>query len=122
MSSKDSCNDLESSNRSPIERSTCAKQGLKQLENQASKLLTLTEEQALLLEVLEEAGIDSDDGLEDTGDCANCHRQPEKGLEIKKCARCHVARYCSKKCQKEDWSFHGFACDLVAKRIATITS
>ena len=120
VSSKDSC--LESSDRSPIERSTCVKQGLKHLENQASENLSLAEEQAILLEALEEAGIDSDDDLDDTGDCANCHRQPEKGLEIKKCTRCRITRYCSKECQKKDWSFHWFACDLVAKRIATITS
>ena len=124
VSSKDSCKDLESSDRSPIERSTCVKQGLKHLENQASENLSLAEEQAILLEALEEAGIDSDDDLmlDDTGDCENCHRQPEKGLEIKKCSRCRITRYCSKECQKKDWSFHRFACDLVAKRIATITS
>ena len=57
---------------------------LKHLENQASEHLSLIEEQALLLEALEEAGIDSDDDLEDTGDCANCHRQPEKGLKTNK--------------------------------------
>ena len=98
MSSNDSCNDLESSDRSPIERSTCVTQGLKHLENQASEHLSLAEEQAILLEALEEAGIDSDDDLEDTGDYANCHHQPEKGLEIKKCTRCRIMRYCSKKC------------------------
>ena len=97
--SKDSCKDLESSDRSPIERLTCVKQGLKHLENQASENLSLAEEQAILLEVLEKAGIDSDDDLEDAGECANCHRQPEKGLEIKKCTRCRITRYCSKKCQ-----------------------
>ena len=122
VSSKDSCKDLESSDRSPTERSTCVKQGLKHLKNQASEHLSLAEEQALLLEVLIEVGIDSDDDLEDTGDCANCHRQPETRLEIKKYTRCRITRYCSKECQKKDWSFHRFACDLVAKRIATITS
>ena len=66
--------------------STGLKQGLKHLENQASENLSLVEERAILLEVLEEAGIDSDDDLEDAGDCANCHRQPEKELEIKKSA------------------------------------
>ena len=121
VSSKDSCKDLESSDRSPIERSTCVKQGLKHLKNQASENLSLAEEQAILLEVLEEAGIDNDDDLGDAGECANCHRQPVKGIEIKKCTRCRTTRYCSKECQKKDWSFHRFACDLVAKRIATIT-
>ena len=122
VSSKDSCKDLESSDGSPIERSTCVKQELKHLENQASEHLSLAEEQAILLEALEEAGIDSDDDLQDVGGCANCHRQPEKGLEIKKCTRCRITRYCDKECQKKDWSFHRFECDEVAKRIATITS
>ena len=122
VSSKDSCNDLESSDRSPSIRSSCKKQGLKHLENQASEHLSLAEEHALFLEILEEKGIDSDDDLEDSGDCANCHRQPEKGLEIKKCTRCRVTSYCSKKCQKADWSFQRFTCDLVVKRVATITS
>ena len=67
VSSKDSCKDLESSDQSSIERSTCVKQGLKHLESQASENLSLAEEQAILLEVLEEAGIDSDDDLEDAG-------------------------------------------------------
>ena len=119
MSSKDNCKDLESSDRSSIERSTCVKQGLKHLENQASENLSLAEERAIFLEVLEEAGIDSDNNLQDAGECANCHRQPEKGLEIKKCTRCRITRYCSNECQKKDWLFHRFTCDLVAKRIAT---
>ena len=122
VSSKDSCKDLESSDRSSIERSTCVKQGLKHFENQASENLSLAEERAILLEVLEETSIGSDDDLQDAGECANCHRQPEKGLEIKKCTRCRITRYCSKECHKKDWSFHCFACDLVAKQIATITS
>ena len=95
--------------------------GAEAFGNQASENLSLAEEQAILLEVLEEAGIDSDDDLEDV-ECANCHRQPEKGLEIKKCTWCRITRYCSKECQKKDWLFHRFACDLVAKQIATITS
>ena len=122
MSSKDSCKDLETSDLSSNESSTCVKQGLKHLKNQASENLSLAEERAILLEVLEEAGIYSDDDLEDAGECANCHRQPEKGLEIKKCTRCRITRYCSKDCQKKDWSFHRFAWDFVAKGIATITS
>ena len=76
VSFKDSCNDLETSDRSPSIRSTCEKQSLKHLENQASEHPSLAEEHALLLEILEEKGIDSYDDLEDTGDYANCHRQP----------------------------------------------
>ena len=71
VSSKDSCNDLESSNRSPSIRSTSEKQGLKHLDNQASNHLSLAEEQALLRDSLEETDIDTDDDLE-----AYCHRKP----------------------------------------------
>ena len=78
MSSKDSCIDLESSNQSPSKRSSSEKQGPKHLDNQASEHLSLAEEQALLLEFLEETDIDSDDDPEDTGDCANCRHKPEK--------------------------------------------
>ena len=118
MSSKDSCNDLESSNRSPSKRSSSEKQEPKHLDNQASEHLS-AEEQALLREILEETDIDSDD-LEDTGDCAYCHHKPEKRCRTKKCSRCRVTHYCSVNCQKEDWAFHRFACAVVAKRAAII--
>ena len=78
VSSKDSCTDLESSNRSPSKRSSSEKQGPKHLDNQASEHLSLAKEQALLREFLEETDVDSDDDLEDTGDCAYCHHKPEK--------------------------------------------
>ena len=67
-------------------RPTSEKQWLKHLDNQASEHLSLAEEQALLREILEETDIDSDDNLEDTGDCAYCHHKPEKGVELKKCS------------------------------------
>ena len=94
MSSKDSCNDLESSNWSSSE-----KQGPKHLDNQASEHLSLAEEQALLREFLEETDIDSDDDLEDTVDCAYFHHKPKKGVELKMCSRCRNAHYCSVNCQ-----------------------
>ena len=102
VSSKDSCTDLESSNRSPSKRSSSEKQGPKHSDNQASEHLSvsLAEEQALLREFLEETDNDSDDDLEDTGDCAYCHHKPEKGVELKKCSRCRVFHYCSVNCKK----------------------
>ena len=101
-------------------RSTDEKQWLKHLDNQASDHLSLAEEPALLLKILEEfKDIDSDDDLEDTSDSAHCHRKPEKGLELKKCSRCHVTCHCSINCQREGWAFHRFACSVVAKRAAT---
>ena len=54
MSYKGICNNLESSDRSLSMRSTNEKQGLKHLDNQASDHLSLAEEQALLLKILEE--------------------------------------------------------------------
>ena len=120
VSSKDGWTDLESSNRSPIsKRSSSEKQEPKPLDNQASEHLSLAEEQALLREFLEETDVDSDDELEDTGDCAYCHHKPEKGVELKKCSRCRVTHYCSVNCQKDDWAFHRFACWVVVKRAAT---
>ena len=111
VSSKDTCNDLESSNRSPSKRSSSEKQGPKHLDNQASEHLSLAEEQALLREILEE----TDDDQMDIGDC---HHKPEKGVELKKCSRCRVTHSCSVNCQKTDWAFHRFACAVVAKRAA----
>ena len=114
VSSKDSCNDLESPNRSPCKRSTSEKQGPKHWDNQASENQSLAEEQALLREILEKTDIDSEDDLEDTGYCAYCHHKPEKGAELKMCSRCRVTHYCSVNCQIKDWAFHRFACAVVA--------
>ena len=119
VSSKDSCNDLESSNRSPSKTSSREKQ--EHFDNQASEHMSLAEGQALLQEFLEETDIDKDDDLEDTGDCAYCHHKPEKGVELKKCSRCRVnlsTHCCSVNCQKDNWAFHRFACAVVAKRAA----
>ena len=116
--SNDSYNDLESSTRSPSKRSTSEKQVLKHLDNQASEHLSLADEQALLREILEETDIESDDDLKDTVDCAYCHHNPEKGVELKKCSR-SVTHYCSANCQREDWAFHRFACAVVAHQTLT---
>lgn len=43
--------------------------------------------------------------------CLNCAKEPEiHGVELKKCMRCHISRYCSKACQKKDWKFHKLYC------------
>ena len=105
---------MKLSNRSPSVRSTSEKQGLKHLDNQASNNLSLAEEQALLWEILEERDNDSDDDLEDTGDCAYYLRKPEKGVELKKCSKCHVTHYCSVGYQRGDCVFHRLACSVIA--------
>ena len=93
------------------------------LESQASGFTlsagSLEEEQAIIQDFA--ANLDSDDDFSDTGVCANCNREPPKGIELKRCARCHITRYCSIDCQRKDWGFHKFACSVVAKRALTKT-
>lgn len=36
--------------------------------------------------------------------CDACGKQESSELKLKKCGRCHVARYCSSKCQTKDWT------------------
>jgi len=40
--------------------------------------------------------------------CACCSKQEDKstGIRLSSCARCRHVRYCSKECQREDWSDH----------------
>jgi hypothetical protein len=40
--------------------------------------------------------------LYDLEACARCHL-PQPGF---RCGKCHLARYCSRDCQKEDWNRH----------------
>ncbi|KAF8190366.1 hypothetical protein K438DRAFT_923652 [Mycena galopus ATCC 62051] len=44
--------------------------------------------------------------------CATCHKPETQDLKHSKCARCHKAAYCSKECQKRDWSAHKQTCEL----------
>ena len=90
--------------------------------NYFSNHLSLAEEQALLREILEETDIDSDDDLEETGDCAYCHRKIEKCVELKKCSLCRITHYCSVNCQREDWEFDRLACSVIVERAKTITT
>jgi hypothetical protein len=39
--------------------------------------------------------------------CVMC---PAQGSDMKYCARCRIARYCSAECQKADWSHHKHIC------------
>jgi len=42
--------------------------------------------------------------------CSFCHLQPPKDKLFSKCNRCRQASYCSRKCQKNDWSKHKETC------------
>lgn len=47
--------------------------------------------------------------------CSFCDRLPMPGDEpFKRCAQCHVAKYCSVDCQKWAWSKHRAECKTVA--------
>ena len=95
--------DQETADHSLLEPSSSTSH-LTHLESQASgaSLLaaSLEEEQAILQDFA--ANLYSDDDFSDTGLCANCNREPPKGNELKRCARCHITRYCSIDCQRKD--------------------
>jgi hypothetical protein len=40
-----------------------------------------------------------------------CCRQCDQGQGMR-CGKCHVVRYCSRECQREDWPTHRLFCDL----------
>ena len=79
-------------------------------------------ERAILRKFLDTVNTDSEDSDDDLSSvhCASCKRLPEKGEELKRCLRCHIARYFSVQCQRKDWDFHRFACSVVAKRSDTV--
>ena len=43
---------------------------------------------------------------------AQCFHCKKKNAETLTCARCLVAKYCCRECQKADWSTHKVACEL----------
>ena len=119
-STKDSC-DLD--NTGQVQDLTCSsdKRSEKQILSPGSDISVETE-RALLLDFLQQSDTDSDDNSFDIAEviaeankCSNCKRQPPAGVELKRCSRCHITKYCSVECQKKDWDFHRFACSVVAK-------
>ncbi|KAF8213279.1 hypothetical protein K438DRAFT_1803711 [Mycena galopus ATCC 62051] len=47
--------------------------------------------------------------------CANCHRDPFEApqMNLKRCSRCKLIRYCSIECQKADYQRHKGICKIV---------
>ncbi|KAF2861120.1 hypothetical protein K470DRAFT_263948 [Piedraia hortae CBS 480.64] len=43
--------------------------------------------------------------------CERCNEMEPSGVTFKTCSRCLGPRYCSKKCQTDDWRVHHFDCD-----------
>ena len=86
---------------------SCETSNSAHLDNQTSGVslpASIQEEQEILRDFLS-ANIDTDDYFGDTGVCANCNREPKEGSGLKRCARCHITRYCSTDCQRKDWDF-----------------
>lgn len=40
--------------------------------------------------------------------CANC--QTISSTDLNRCSRCHMAHYCSRECQKQNWKMHKHCC------------
>ena len=120
VSSVDSCVDLDVYGQA--KDLTCSEDKSSEnqtLENIPSPDSEIAAERAILLDLLHQTeDIDSDDNsfeFTEINNCSNCKRQPQKGVELKRCSRCHITKYCSVECQRKDWDFHRFACSVVAK-------
>ena len=48
--------------------------------------------------------------------CGTWQIGAKQSLKLKKCSRCHVTFYCSKKCQKEHWATHRKLCKKLSKK------
>ncbi|KAK2163342.1 hypothetical protein LSH36_81g02038 [Paralvinella palmiformis] len=42
--------------------------------------------------------------------CANCKRECEQGIKLKRCMKCMRIAYCNQTCQKQDWDRHQTNC------------
>ena len=55
----------------------------------------------------EDANVVVIDALHRDSHCSHCCRPAN---QLKQCAACHQIKYCSRKCQKTDWSTHKAEC------------
>ncbi|KZT10112.1 uncharacterized protein LAESUDRAFT_810389 [Laetiporus sulphureus 93-53] len=46
--------------------------------------------------------------------CSHCFKPRSEVEKLMKCSRCKVDTYCSKQCQRADWSLHKEKCDRIA--------
>jgi len=64
--------------------------------------------------LLKQAGLNYQDVLDDfkmyDEQCSYCHLQPPKDKPFSKCNKCRNTSYCTRKCQKSDWSKHKETC------------
>ena len=82
----------------------------------------LLNEQATLREFLDtiDSDVNDDDVSSVYSACSICKHPTKKGEGHKRCSRCHITRYCSFQCQRKDWDFHRFACEVVAQKSDTV--
>ena len=66
------------------------------------------------------SNLDSDDDVSDDACdfempdiCATCNMGPPE-VNLRKCSKCKLSKYCSLQCQRENWKEHKFACSIVA--------
>ena len=45
-----------------------------------------------------------------TGKCSRCRKVFNDSVDLKDCSRCHRSKYCSSRCQREDWTRHKIFC------------
>lgn len=58
-----------------------------------------------------------------TAQCANCAKtQSDPDVNLKRCAKCHTTRYCSRECQKTNWKIHKRLCASYATSASSNTA
>ncbi|TFK85233.1 hypothetical protein K466DRAFT_198348 [Polyporus arcularius HHB13444] len=47
------------------------------------------------------------------GSCAGCQKDATAEMELQRCSRCKLTRYCSTECQTKDWKRHKQTCSQI---------